>query len=49
MANRRLSTAVEGGVSGYVRAWTDYFQGLIHLQRGEWEAASGIVDRHPPG
>jgi len=44
-ANRRLSTAVEGGVSGYVRAWTNYFQGLIHLLRCEWKMAVDSLDR----
>jgi LuxR family maltose regulon positive regulatory protein len=45
VANRRLSTAVEGGVSGYVRAWTDYFQGLIHLLRCEWKMAVEYLGR----
>jgi LuxR family maltose regulon positive regulatory protein len=39
MANRSLWTVVERGRSAYVRAWTSYLQGLIHLQRCEWEAA----------
>jgi LuxR family maltose regulon positive regulatory protein len=39
MANRRLWTVVERGGSAYVRAWTSYVQGLLYLQRCEWEAA----------
>jgi LuxR family maltose regulon positive regulatory protein len=39
VANRRLWTTVERGGSAYVHAWTSYMQGLIHLQRCEWEAA----------
>jgi LuxR family maltose regulon positive regulatory protein len=45
VANRRLSTAGESGGSRYVRAWTSYLQGLIHLQRGEWEAAVEFLER----
>ena len=30
---------VKRGSSAYVRAWTSYAQGVIHLQRCEWEAA----------
>ena len=39
VANRRLWQAVQRGSSAYVRAWTSYAQGVIHLQRCEWEAA----------
>jgi LuxR family maltose regulon positive regulatory protein len=45
VANRRLSTAVERGMSAYVLAWSDYLQGLIHVQRCEWEAAVEFLDR----
>ena len=39
VANRRLCQAVQRGSSAYVRAWTSFAQGVIHLQRCEWEAA----------
>ena len=39
VVNRRLWQAVQRGSSAYVRAWTSYAQGVIHLQRCEWEAA----------
>jgi LuxR family maltose regulon positive regulatory protein len=45
MANRRIWTIIERGGSAYVRAWTSYLQGLIHLQRCEWEAAVEYLDR----
>jgi LuxR family maltose regulon positive regulatory protein len=45
VANRRLSKAAEGGESAYVRAWTSYLQGLIHLQRCEWQAAVEFLER----
>jgi len=39
VANRRLLELVKRGFPAYVRIWTDYIQGVIHLQRCEWEAA----------
>jgi len=39
VANRRMWEAVKRGSPAYVRIWTGYMQGVIHLQRCEWEAA----------
>jgi LuxR family maltose regulon positive regulatory protein len=44
-ANRRFREVVERGGYAYVRAWADYLQGLIHLQRGEWDAAAEYLGR----
>ena len=38
-ANRRMWEIVKRGSPAYVRIWTCYMQGLIHLQRCEWMAA----------
>jgi len=45
LANRRLREVGERGDYPYVRAWTDYMQGLIHLQRGEWPGAMEHLGR----
>ena len=45
IANRRLWAVVESGGSAYVHAWTSYLQGLIHLQRCEWEEAVEFLER----
>jgi LuxR family maltose regulon positive regulatory protein len=45
VANRRMWGLVERGCSAYVRAWTDYMQGVIHLQRCEWEEAVEHLER----
>jgi len=45
VANRRLWQAVQRGSSAYVRAWTSYVQGVIHLQRCEWEVAVEHLER----
>jgi LuxR family maltose regulon positive regulatory protein len=39
VANRRMWEVVKRGSPAYVRIWTSYMQGVIHLQRCEWEAA----------
>jgi len=39
LANRRMWEVVNRGSPAYVRIWTSYIQGVIHLQRCEWEAA----------
>jgi len=39
LANRRMGEIVKRGAPAYVRIWTSYIQGVIHLQRCEWEAA----------
>ena len=39
LANRRMWALVERGSPAYARIWTSYMQGVIHLQRCEWEAA----------
>ncbi|WP_455222785.1 LuxR C-terminal-related transcriptional regulator [Kaarinaea lacus] len=39
VANRRMWELVKRGFPAYVRIWTNYMQGVIHLQRCEWEAA----------
>ena len=44
VANGRLWTVVESGGSTYVHAWTSYLQGLIHLQRCEWEEAVELLE-----
>ena len=44
-ANRRLREVVKRGEYAYVRAWTDHMQGLIHLQRCEWEGAVENLER----
>lgn len=38
-ANRRMWEIVKRGSPAYVRIWTSYMQGVIHLQRCEWMAA----------
>ena len=45
LANRRLREVVERGGYAYVQAWADQLQGLIHLQRGEWDAAIDCLGR----
>ena len=39
LANRRMWALVKRGSAAYVRIWTSYMQGVIHLQRCEWKAA----------
>ena len=39
VANRRMWEIVKRGSPAYVPIWTSYMQGVIHLQRCEWEAA----------
>jgi len=39
VANRRLWELVKRSSWAYGRIWTSYMQGVIHLQRCEWEAA----------
>jgi len=45
LAQRRLRQVVERGGSAYTRLWTDYMQGVIHLNRCEWEAAAEYLGR----
>jgi len=45
LANRRMWQLVERESSAYVRIWTGYMQGVIHLQRCEWEAAVEHLER----
>ncbi len=45
LAHRRLREAFERGGSPYLRAWTDYMQGILHLNRCEWEAAVEYLGR----
>jgi len=40
LANRRMGEFVKRDSPAYVRIWTSYIQGVIHLQRCEWEAAA---------
>ena len=45
LASRRLRVAAERCKSAYVRAWTDYIQGVIHLSRCEWKTAAEYLGR----
>jgi len=44
-ANRRLWQVVKDGRYAYVWTWCAHMQGLIHLYRGEWEAAVEHLER----
>jgi LuxR family maltose regulon positive regulatory protein len=44
-ANRRLREVAERAGYAYARVWADYLQGLIHLQRGELDAATEYLGR----
>jgi LuxR family maltose regulon positive regulatory protein len=45
LATRRLREVAERAGYAYARAWADFMQGLIHLQRGEWDAATEYLGR----
>jgi len=45
LANRGLREVVERGPHGYVLAWANYLQGLIHLLRCEWKMAVEYLER----
>ncbi|MDH3784290.1 MAG: hypothetical protein OEV00_03070, partial [Acidobacteriota bacterium] len=45
LANQRMWEVVKRGFPAYVRIWTSYIQGLIHLQRCQWEAAVDYLGR----
>ena len=45
LTQRRLREVVDDGGSAYTRAWTDYMQGVLHLNRCEWGAAAEVLGR----
>lgn len=45
LANARLRELAELGAYAYAQAWSDHMQGLIHLQRGEWDSALEYLER----
>ncbi len=45
VANRRLWDHIKRDSWAYGRTWTSYVQGVIHLQRCEWEAAAEHLER----
>lgn|GEM_PF-2289043 len=45
LAQRRLRDVTERTGSAYLRAWSDYMQGVLHLNRCEWEAAVEFLAR----
>ncbi len=44
-ANRRMWEIVRSGAPAYVRVWTSYMQGVIHLERCEWNDAAENLER----